>query len=414
MIFLFVSPLSLFAQLPAGAVALYPLNNDINDVSGNGYNGTLNSTTAVANRFGTAASATGFTAGTSTGTLPQGLVTAMQDDFTIGYWFNTTMTAPSSAQWYGGSAMVDAEVCGGTSDFGTALINGGQVAMGIGNPDITIISPSSYNDGNWHFVTATRQEAAGVITLYVDGTQVATTSGTATTSRTAPTLIGLGRNDCVTTGVYTGALDDIIAYGRALSSTEVTNLYNYYSGIALPLKWLSFTGQAKGNYVTLQWQTADVSGNDHFDVERSADGISFATIGSLLNKDGQWNPSGGGSYAFTDVSPLTGNDFYRIRQVDVDGSFSFSSTVVVHIMPATGGIHLEANPVQDAITLVNGRQQLVEAFQVVDISGRVLVNKACHSSSNLIGENVASLKAGYYFLRVLTKGNVTIIGFVKL
>lgn len=410
-IYLFFSPMTLIAQLPAGYVAQYPLdNNSANDISGNGYNGTLTSTTATTNRFGTANGAISLTAGTSTGTLPQGLVTAMQDDFTIAYWFKTTMTAPNSTQWYGGSAMVDAEVCGDTSDFGTALINGGQVAMGIGNPDITIVSPGSYNDGNWHFVTGTRQEAAGVITLYVDGVQVATTTGTATTARSAPTLIGLGRNDCVATGVYTGNLDDIIAYGRALSSTEVSNLYTYYSAIPLPLKWASFTAHPTGDQVDLQWVTADVVNNDHFEIERSTDGNTFVSIGSLPDKTGEL----GASYNFTDPSPVKGVDLYRIRQVDIDGRYSWSLIVEVTITPGTQGIYLQANPVSEVVMLINTRQQLVRGLQIVDLSGRVLANINSNSSNTRIGANVGWLQPGYYFLRVFTGANATTLRFIKL
>lgn len=410
-IYLFVSPMMLIAQLPAGSVGQYPLNNNTaTDVSGNGYDGTLTSTTATTSRFGTANNAIAFTAGTSTGTLPQGLVTAMQDDFTIAYWFQTTMTAPTSTQWYGGSAMVDAEVCGGASDFGTALINGGQVAMGIGNPDITIVSPGSYNDGNWHFVTGTRQETAGVITLYVDGVQVATTTGTATTARTAPTLIGLGRNDCVATGVYTGNLDDIIAYGRALSSTEVSNLYTYYSATPLPLKWVSFTARAVGDQIDLQWVTTDVVNNDHFEIERSTDGNTFVTIGSLSNKTGEL----GASYNFTDPSPVKGVDLYRIRQVDINGQYSWSSTVEVTITPGTEGIYLQANPVSEAVTLINTRQQLVRGLQILDLSGRVLTDINSNSSNTRINANVGWLQPGYYFLRVFTATNATTLRFIKL
>jgi hypothetical protein len=412
---LFACPLTLVAQPPAGAVALYPLDNNTgNDIGGSGYNATLTSTTATTNRFGTSNSAISFTAGSSTGTLPQGLVTAMQNDFTIAYWFKTTMTAPTSTNWYSGSAMVDAEVCGAVQDFGTALISGGKVAMGIGNPDITIISTSSYNDGAWHFVTGTRQASAGVITLYVDGTQVATASGTATTARTSPTFIGLGRNDCSATAVYTGNLDDIIAYGRALSSTEVGNLYTYYSATPLPLKWLSFTGQVSGDKVDLQWQTADVVNNDHFEIERSTDGNSYNAIGSLPNKTDQPNSSGGGSYHFTDNAPLKGVDLYRIRQVDIDGKYSFSTTVAVTVMPPAQGLYLQTNPVRNVVTLVNPQQKMIRSLQVVDASGRVLATITCNSSNSLISENAGGLNPGYYFLRVSMGDSMTTLRFIKL
>lgn len=121
-IFLACLPCLVLAQLPSGAAALYPLNNSADDISGNGYNGSLTGTASTTNRLATASAATGFTAGSSSGTLPGSLVTALQNDFSIGYWFKTSMTAPSSTQWYGGTALVDAEVCGGTSDCGCRAI----------------------------------------------------------------------------------------------------------------------------------------------------------------------------------------------------------------------------------------------------------------------------------------------------
>src|SRR5258705_994170 len=190
------------AQVPSGYVGSYHLNNSAVDNSGNGYNGSLTSTSAGLNRFGASNEATSFTSGSSTGSLPSGLVTALQNDFSICYWFKTSMTANSSSQWYGGQALVDAEVCGGTPDWGTALFDGGKVCMGIGNPDLTLKSTSSYNYGHWQFLTAVRNKAAGSIILYIDGSQVATTSGTTTSALTAPTFLGLGKNPCSSSAMF--------------------------------------------------------------------------------------------------------------------------------------------------------------------------------------------------------------------
>jgi len=412
--FLALLPFFLFAQLPSGAIALYTLNNSINDASGNGYDGTLTGTISTANRFATAGTATGFTAGTSTGTFPGSLVTAMQNDFSIGYWFKTSMTAPSSTQWYGGAALVDAEVCGGTSDWGTALINGGAVAFGIGNPDLTIFSTATgYNDGNWHFVTATRAASTGTITLYIDGTQVATTNGTATTARTAPTIIGLGRNVCLATGVYTGSLDDVIAYARTLNSTEVSNLYTYYNGIPLPLTWLSFTGRARASDVLLQWQVGQVSGNDHFGIDHSTDGVHFNQISSLskgdisLTQDIQ-------TYRFTDPNPAHGQNFYRIKQVDIDGRYSYSPVVEVNVTSTPATIRLQTNPVRDAATLFNPGQQMINRLQILDLSGRILLDQAPNSSSSQIKVDLHGVRRGYYLLRFSSATMMSTIAFIKL
>lgn len=125
-----ICPLFLLAQLSSNTVGKYQLNNSAIDISGNNYNGTLSFTTAEADRFGVAGAATGFSQQGSTGSLPAGLVTSLSNDFSLVCWFKTTMIANNSQQWYGGNAMVDAEVCGGTSDWGTALIDGGKVCFG--------------------------------------------------------------------------------------------------------------------------------------------------------------------------------------------------------------------------------------------------------------------------------------------
>jgi Concanavalin A-like lectin/glucanases superfamily len=354
------------------------------------------------------------TAGTSTGTLPNGLVVAMKDDFSIGYWLNTTMTAPTNSNLYSGAALIDAEVCGATSDWGTALINGGAVAFGIGNPDITIISPATgYNDGNWHFVTATRAEAAGTIILYVDGVQVATTTGTATTARSAPTILGLGRNNCVATGVFTGSLDDVIAYARVLSPTEVSNLYNFYSAIALPLDWVSFSGRADAGQVQLQWEVGDVVGNDHFEVDRSSDGSHFNQIGVVAEGENTVTDPGVQTFRYTDADPVSGSNFYRIKQVDVNGRYTYSTVVDVTAGSGAPGFRLQSNPVRGVVTLLNPGQERVDVVQVVDVAGRVLIDYALSSTNTVFTENVEWLQAGYYFLRVASRGKTVSVPFVK-
>lgn len=402
---LFAIPLLLCAQLPSGSIAKYQLDNTAGDIGASGYNGTLTSTTATTNRFSTASSATAFVAGSSTGLLPVGLVTAMSNDFTIGYWFKTGMTANSSPSWYGGNAMVDAEMCGGTSDWGTALINGGKICFGIGNPDITIISPASYNDNAWHFVTATRNKTAGTIILYVDGLQVATSSGTSTVALIAPTAIGLGRNPCASGAMFTGSLDDIIAYNRVLSGAEVTNLYNFYNGVVLPVQWISWNGIVSGGHINLQWQTAGSTGNQHYEIERSATGIDFSVIGTVA--------AGNGSYAFTDAEPLQGNNFYRIRKVDDNGTVVYSSTIKFSFRNTKAGIYLQKNPVAESLVLVNSKQAMIEELQITDASGRMIMDVKLHSSNALISTAVQQIKTGYYFLNIILEGERTVVPFMK-
>jgi hypothetical protein len=391
---------TLSAQLPSGSIAEFQLNNTATDISGNNYNGSLNSTTATTNRFGLSGMATAFTTGTSTGTLPIGLVTAMQNDFSIGYWFKTNMVAAGGAQWYQGNALVDAEVCGGTNDWGTALINTGKVCMGIGNPDITIISATDYNDNNWHFLTAVRNKGTASITLYIDGTQKGFSSGTNPGALTAPGFIGLARNVCSGTPLYTGSLDDIIVYNRALSGVEVTNLYNFLAAFVLPLHWISFTGELTPGGIALKWVTEEAGNNDHYEVEHSTDGEHFTPVGTVANNAGITMDAGRIAYSFIQPTPGAGIHYYRIRQTDRDGKYSYSTTIKLTVHNLSSGLYLLSNPVHDELVLMNLNRVMVRQILILDISGRVAKKMGTASGEGTITSAIGDLSAGSYIIQV--------------
>lgn len=411
----FIIPFSipLCAQIPTGAIATYKLDNTASDNSANRYNGSFASTSATSNRFSNANSATSFIAGSSVGILPFELATAVKDDFSVGFWFKTTMNAPFSSQWYGGRALVDAEVCGGTFDWGTSLIDGGKVCVGIGNPDITIKSTQSgYNDGNWHFATVTRNKTSGILSLFMEGVQVATTSGTTTGSLTAPNSIRLGSNPCNTNPVYTGDFDDMIFYDRVLSNTEVANLYTRLSAVILPLRWISFTGTIQGNRAKFLWQVEAVQNNDYFEVEYSTNGSQFSKKVAIPDKDAISTTAGKSSYSFVDGPLGTGSHFYRVRQVDRDGRFTFSKIIKLDVDKRTSDLYLQ-HPAADELLLVNVNHLEVLQLQFADASGRVLHNQKMRSTDAVIRTNVSKLLPGYYLLRVRTANGLITIPWIK-
>ena len=99
---------------------------------------------------------------------------------------------------------------------------------------------------------------------------------------------------------------------------------------SLPIELLRFDATAIGDRVRLEWTTASESENDYFAVERSGDAIHYDAIGAV--------PGGGNStllrsYIFDDPRPTLGLAYYRLRQVDLDGSSSLSSVVTVEWEP---------------------------------------------------------------------------------
>lgn len=98
--------------------------------------------------------------------------------------------------------------------------------------------------------------------------------------------------------------------------------------VTLPIQLLNFTAENKDNRVILEWTTATEINNEYFNIERSKDGISWESIGVI---SGCGTCSYNNSYTFSDQFPLEGVSYYRMKQTDYDGKFTYSELVVVDI-----------------------------------------------------------------------------------
>lgn len=101
----------------------------------------------------------------------------------------------------------------------------------------------------------------------------------------------------------------------------------------LPITLTSFTAQQSGNSVVLNWATATEKNNDHFTIERTADGINYEAIATV---QGAGNSDVELSYSTTDNNPLSGTSYYRLRQTDYDGDSKTYGPIAVNFIPQTG------------------------------------------------------------------------------
>jgi len=92
----------------------------------------------------------------------------------------------------------------------------------------------------------------------------------------------------------------------------------------LPIELISFTAYLINEVANINWQSASEINNDYFSIERSIDGIEWQNIATI---DGAGNSNIPISYTFTDDYPLSKISYYRLRQTDFDGNFSFSKTI---------------------------------------------------------------------------------------
>jgi hypothetical protein len=170
----------------------------------------------------------------------------------------------------------------------------------------------------------------------------------------------------------------------------------------LPITLLNFTAAQRADHtVGLQWQTGQEQNSHYIDVQRSGDGQGFASIGQV--------PAAGTSqlvksYSFADASPLPGNNFYRLKLVDLDGAFKYSK--VLEIRPAISGKTIEvfSNPFHDQIGMRIAAavpDRLV--LSLMDATGRTCLRQSVNTQSGNNFINLypsAGMASGVYFLHI--------------
>ena len=110
----------------------------------------------------------------------------------------------------------------------------------------------------------------------------------------------------------------------------------------LPIELLAFTGRLADDHVALVWETATETDNSHFFVERSTNGFTFTAIGRV---EGAGNSTEAIRYGYPDYDYPAGRIYYRLRQVDFDGTESVSETVTILSEEAVTDLQAYPNPV---------------------------------------------------------------------
>ncbi|HEX8425609.1 T9SS type A sorting domain-containing protein [Hymenobacter sp.] len=182
----------------------------------------------------------------------------------------------------------------------------------------------------------------------------------------------------------------------------------------LPVELKRFDAAAAGSNAELSWATASEMQNDHFDIERSLDGYNFERIGLVKGQGTSFQET---AYRYTDagvarlsLKPI----YYRLRQVDRDGSSSYSPVRVVRFERGTkAAIALYPNPHQGTATLdLTALPSLESRVEVLDLSGRLL------RKFQLIGGlehslDLNALPLGSYLVRVRSAETVITLPMIR-
>ena len=172
-------------------------------------------------------------------------------------------------------------------------------------------------------------------------------------------------------------------------------------GGPLPVQFLSIAAQKKGSGVNILWSTATEADNEYFEVERSIDGGN--TWYPVSKTKGSGTSSIARNYTAYDAKPNTGTNYYRIKQVDKDGTAKYSATAVYKLTIEQTDISVLANPFNRNITVdfLSNRNQTVNSRLFDNTGKQVLtqqINIAKGSSRKTI--ETANLNRGMYILQV--------------
>ncbi|OJV52849.1 MAG: hypothetical protein BGO31_03595 [Bacteroidetes bacterium 43-16] len=166
---------------------------------------------------------------------------------------------------------------------------------------------------------------------------------------------------------------------------------------ALPVSLLNFDAVKKGTTVQLDWSTAREQNNKGFEIERSADGKSWTTSGFVASHSANGNSSTKQQYTFTDVRPLNALNFYRLKQINVDGRFDYSNVRSV-LFGNEGNILIYPNPAKDHVTLEGLKGD--ESITIYDASGRLIQQlKAANTQLDI---NLENLSSGVYNINIIS------------
>ena len=265
--------------------------------------------------------------------------------------------------------------------------------------------------------------------LGADGTAIVNNpNGTFTTA------IGITNQTALTSVDYRLALNGSTGVTLAAGQTLTVRLYFscgsgsagrygkikevYFRGITnttIPLSMIAFNaGKLSNNTNRIQWTTVDERNVERFEIERSSDAQQFEYVGitkALGNTKTQHN------YTFIDEHPSVGLNYYRLKMLDLDGSFTYSKVATVDNQNDKGlRSKVFPNPVSDVLTVVleNGEKAKNVSITLTDVLGRVLfTQKIAAFDTKKVEIPASGLTSGAYFLKIIDGTSTTVHKVLK-
>ncbi|HEV7382454.1 MAG TPA: choice-of-anchor A family protein [Dyadobacter sp.] len=202
------------------------------------------------------------------------------------------------------------------------------------------------------------------------------------------------------------AIQGPVVVGGDISQAGTFNFNNTCFTYPLPVRLAEFKAHKEGGTTQLSWKTSSESNADHFTVERRVKESAWTAIG-MVNAKGESDELL--NYVFPDRSPLGGDNLYRLKMTDLDGTYAYSSVVSANFELILKPI-LHPNPTTDYITFTERDWRNITGAKVLNPKGKVVLTQ----TGRFDKIEINSLSAGLYLLQITTvDGRVSTRRFIK-
>jgi len=165
----------------------------------------------------------------------------------------------------------------------------------------------------------------------------------------------------------------------------------------LPIEIISFEAKFVENKTILNWITASEINNDYFTIERTSDGKEFTPIATV---DGAGNSNQPISYSAVDYKPFIGTSYYRLKQTDYNGAYTYSKLVAINnFAEGAPEVTLYPNPNQGKFTISSNLEYT--NIQICNVFGSILMEQKPTSLKTMV--DVTNLPNGIYFVKIISR-----------
>ncbi len=262
-------------------------------------------------------------------------------------------------------------------------------------------------------ITVQNQPATSVnVRLYITATELASLTAAPSSGVSGITSVNIFKNNDANAAALTTATTNITPTARTsfgsdyVLTASVSSLSSFYfagASVVLPINELSLSGKYQNQATYLSWITTLEINSSNFSIERSNDGQTFKTIGSVLAVG---NSATTQNYSFIDntvIYELVPVCYYRLKLIDKDGTYKYSNTISVALPGISGTINIFPNPAFNELhATVKSPNNCKANWQIIDNTGRVILQSSTllKKGDNNISININHLSTGLYYLHI--------------